>query len=283
MKKAFGNKNITKSKHCLCGCGELVELTNNFIKGHNRRGVNGFDLIANTPHSCLCGCGKITSFFRGKFNRYIKGHENVGRIAWNKGKSFSEVSKLKMSQSHLGKEPANKIPIDLNVLYRLYVKEKKNITFVSRNIGVSIDAVKNRLQSLGWSRTTKESCSTKEFKDKMRQLRVDFLSSNKKVETPNKLEKLVYNSIESLNIPYKRQVPMFGKFVVDALFPDKKLVLEVFGRYWHERPSIVKKDYSKKKYLEKCGYRVEEIWDYEIKQQGIQTVLKRVFQKYDLV
>lgn len=184
MKKAFGNKNITKSKHCLCGCGELVELTNNFIKGH----------------------------------------ENVGRIAWNKGKSFSEVSKLKMSQSHLGKEPANKIPIDLNVLYRLYV-----------------------------------------------------------VETPNKLEKLVYNSIESLNIPYKRQVPMFGKFVVDALFPDKKLVLEVFGRYWHERPSIVKKDYSKKKYLEKCGYRVEEIWDYEIKQQGIQTVLKRVFQKYDLV
>jgi very-short-patch-repair endonuclease len=272
-----------KLKTCLCGCGSLVRLNNLFIKGHNRRGINTFNSGIYSPRLCLCGCGKITKKLRGRFNRYIKGHENIGRSAWNKGKSFSEASKLKMRQSHLGKEPANKIPIDLDVLHKLYIRDRKNIAFVSKAIGVPADAIKNRLRSLGWSRTTKESCSSEEFKERMRQIRVDFLASDKKIETPNKLERLVYDSIEELNIPYEKQVPLFGKFVVDTLFPDKNLVLEVFGQYWHERPTIIKKDYSKRKYLEKCGYKVEEIWDYEIKRQGIQTVLKNVFQKHGLL
>ncbi|TSA46441.1 DUF559 domain-containing protein [bacterium] len=283
MEKVSRNKNIAKSKHCLCGCGGLIELTNDFIKGHNRRGINAFRSGIYSPRLCLCGCGKTTKRFKGRFNRFIKGHENIGRIAWNKGKSFSERSRFKMSLSRLGKEPANKISIDPDVLYKLYVKDKKNIAFVSKTMNIPVDSIKNRLQSFGWSRTTKESCSNEEFKERMRQLRINFLTSDKKVATPNKLEQLVYNSIEELNVSYKRQVPMFGKFVVDTLFPDKNLVLEIFGRYWHERPAIVKKDYSKKKYLEKCGYKVEEIWDYEIKQQGVQVVLKNVFQKHGLL
>ena len=56
------------------------------------------------------------------------------------------------------------------------------------------------------------------------------------------------------------------------LFPKNNLVLEIFGRYWHEMSVNKKKDFSKKKYLLKCGYKVEEIWDYEIKQKGINYV-----------
>ena len=70
--------------------------------------------------------------------------------------------------------------------------------------------------------------------------------------------------------------------MVDALFPRQKLVLEIFGRYWHELPVNLKKDFSKKKYLEKCGYKVEEVWDYEIKKDGAFLPLQNILKKHNL-
>jgi len=60
------------------------------------------------------------------------------------------------------------------------------------------------------------------------------------------------------------------------------LVLEIFGKYWHELPVNVKRDFSKKNYLLKCGYKIEEIWDDEIKKSGAEDALKRVLSKYNL-
>lgn len=293
------NKGITihKPKLCLCGCGKFVKVhkypkkqewgftyvVNNFIRGHSKRGVGGFDTQIYSSRLCACGCGKMTQKFRGRFNSFIKGHENINRTSWNKGKIFSETTRRKMSLARIGKEPSNKIYIDLEKLHKLYVQEMKNISVVSKELDVSIDAIKNRLQTLGWSRSTKESCSTTMFKEKMRQIRIKTLISQKMIETPNKLEQLVYKSIDKFDIPYKRQVPLFGKFVVDVFFPKKLLVLEIFGRYWHDKPEVRKKDFSKKKYLEKCGYKVEELWDYEIKRNDINLLLQNIFQKYNLI
>lgn len=117
----------------------------------------------------------------------------------------------------------------------------------------------------------------------MRQIRIRTLSSKKAVETPNKLEKLVYGTIDKLGVPYKKQMPLFNKFVVDAFFPQQSLVLEIFGRYWHELPVNKRKDFSKKKYLEKCGFNVEVIWDDEIKKAGPEPLLRDIFRKYSLV
>lgn len=293
------NKGITihKPKLCLCGCSKFLKIhkypkkqrggfsyvVNNFIRGHSKRGISGFNPQIHSPHLCTCGCGKITRKFRGRFNRFIKGHENIGRTPWNKGKSFSRIARKKMSLARIGKEPPNKINIDLEKIHKLYVQEAKTISVVSRELNVPSDAVKNRLQTLGWSRSTKESCSTTMFKEKMRQIRIKTLISQKMIETPNKLEQLVYKSIDKFDIPYKRQVPLFGKFVVDVFFPKKLLVLEIFGRYWHDKPIIRRKDFSKKKYLEKCGYKVEELWDDEIKRNDINLLLQNIFQKHNLI
>lgn len=299
MARIAWNKGITthKPKLCLCGCGEFVKVykypkkqgegftyvVNNFIKGHSKRGVGGFNAQIYSPRLCACGCGKITKKFRGRFNRFIKGHENIKRTPWNKGKVFSEIVRKKMSLARIGKEPPNKINIDLEKLHKLYIQETKTISVVSRELNVPSDAIKNRLQKLGWSRSTKESCSTDMFKEKMRQIRIKTLTSQKMIETPNKLEQLVYSSIDKFSIPYKKQVSLFGKFVVDVLFPEKFLVLEIFGRYWHDKSEVRKKDISKKKYLEKCGYKVEELWDDKIKRNNINLLLRDIFQKYNLI
>jgi very-short-patch-repair endonuclease len=301
MGRKAWNSGITKakSKPCICGCGEFVRVhkykrknskgynhvVSDYIKGHSSRGINGFDPKIHSPRLCGCGCGKLTGKFKGKFNHFIKGHENIGRIPWNKGIPFSEESRKKMSLSHLKlqKEPANKVYINKKKLYKYYVLEKKSARVVAEIMDVSYDATKNRLKKLGWSRTTKDACTLDDFKKKMRKVRVKELSLNKKINIPNKLERIVYEELDKYNIPYKKQEPLFEKFVVDALFPEKKIVLEIFGKYWHTMPKIVQKDISKKKYLEKCGYKVVELWDYEIHKDGVEKKIKNFIKKYELV
>lgn len=278
-------------KLCLCGCKEVLPVhwykngprVFKFIKEHARRGVGGFDPSVHNPRICACGCGERTNKVGSKYRYFIKGHENNGRTPWNKGKPFSFKSRQKMSIAHLGKKPANKAFVDIEKLYHLYVKEKKNSRHVAQELGVSYDAVKNRLREFGWARSTKESCSSTEFKEQMRQIRIKTLISKPVVESPNKLERVVYDALDNLGPSYKKQIPLFNKFVVDVLFPKNKLVLEIFGRYWHEMSINKKKDFSKKRYLIKCGYKVEEIWDYEIKQSGIEPILQKVFKKYNII
>ncbi len=278
-------------KLCLCGCGEVLTIhwykngpqVFKFIKEHASRGISGFNPSIHNPRICACGCGLVTNKVGSRYNRFIKGHENRGRIAWNKGKLFSIESKNKMSLARLGKEPANKAKIDHKRLHQLYVEEQKNTQQVAEELGISYDAIKNRLRFLGWSRSTKESCSGNAFREQMRQIRIRTLISKPMIESPNKLEKVIYNTLDKFGIYYKKQVPLFNKFVVDVLFPQNDLVLEIFGRYWHEMPINKKKDFSKKRYLIKCGYKVEEIWDYEIKKKGAGPILQEVFKKYNII
>lgn len=286
-----------KPKFCLCGCGELTKVrayprkqgggfsyfVGDYIMGHGRRNKGGFRTEIYAPRLCACGCGIITEKRRGRFNYFIRGHENFGRTPWNKGKEFSEEVRKKMSIARMGKEPANKAHVNLEILRQLYVKDGKTARMISKELRVSYDAVKNRIRAFGWSRSTKESCSTPLFRETMRHIRVAALSSQKAIASPNKLEQLVYHALDKQGIPYEKQVPLFGKFVIDVFFPQRSLVLEIFGRYWHTMPVIQKKDFSKKRYLEKCGYRVEEIWDDEIRAVGIQQSLEKVLSKYDLV
>lgn len=286
-----------KPRFCLCGCGGLTKVrayprkrgggfsyfVGDYIIGHGRRNKGGFRPELCAPRLCECGCGVMTRKRRGRFNHFIWGHENLGRIPWNKGKEFSEEVRKKMSIARMGKEPANKASINLEILRRLYVKDGKTARMISKELGVSYDAIKNRVRVFGWSRSTKESCSTPLFRETMRHIRVAALSSQKAIASPNKLEQLVYYALDKQGISYEKQVPLFGKFVVDVFFPQCPLVLEIFGRYWHTMPAIQKKDFSKRRYLEKCGYRVEEIWDDEIKAAGIQQSLEKVLSKYDLV
>jgi len=236
---------------------------------------------------CLCGCKDVLPVHwhdgRPQVFSFIQGHQNIGRVAWNKGKTFSEKSRHKMSLARLGKEPANKIKINLEKLHQLYTEEQKNTRQVAEELNVPYDAVKNRLRFLKWSRSTKESCSSHAFKEQMRRIRIKTLISKPMIESPNKLEKAVYDTLDKFGVYYKKQVPLFNKFVVDVLFPQNNIVLEIFGRYWHEMPVNKKKDFSKKKYLIKCGYKVEEIWDYEIKEKGVGPILQEVLNRYNII
>lgn len=80
-------------------------------------------------------------------------------------------------------------------------------------------------------------------------------------------ETLLYNELERQRIPFMKQQPIDGIYVVDALVPGAKIVIEVDGDYWHRQTdmNIVRRDRKKTKYLESRGYIVLRFTESELK------------------
>lgn len=296
MNEGYYGKRIVgvSSKLCLCGCGEFLPLhayksknhptyytAFSFIKGHHKRGVSGFNSEIHLPRLCECGCGQYTKKFGGKYNRFIKKHENIGRIAWNKGKPFSIKSRKKMSIARLGKEPVNKLPVDLNKIKEFYFDKMLTRQETAKLLGISVCVVKTRVKFLRGK--LNDPYHSPEFLKRMRKIGVELFKKWGYRDGPNKLEQLVYSTLDKYKIEYQKQVPLFDKFVVDAFFPKEKLILEIFGDYWHKYPRTIKKDEWKKKFLKNRGYQIEEIWERDIKQRGVELVMNKFIEKYKLI
>lgn len=93
---------------------------------------------------------------------------------------------------------------------------------------------------------------------------------------PNKLEIAGYAILDDIGIPYKRQELMFGKFCVDAVYPDIRLVVQFDGDYWHGNPVRFPNpdsrqsrrmwmDKAQDAYMAKAGYAVIRLWERDVK------------------
>ena len=80
-------------------------------------------------------------------------------------------------------------------------------------------------------------------------------------------ETLLYHELEKQRIPFMKQQPIDGFYVVDALVPGARIVIEVDGDYWHRQtdPNIARRDQKKTKYLESRGYIVFRFTESELK------------------
>ena len=96
----------------------------------------------------------------------------------------------------------------------------------------------------------------------------------------SKLEDKVFDYITKKTNKVERWYPISNMFV-DIFIPEKKLVVECHGDYWHMNPSKYnsddynkstkryaheqwKKDKSRKLFMESGGYNVVELWENEI-------------------
>lgn len=94
-------------------------------------------------------------------------------------------------------------------------------------------------------------------------------------------ERILREALESKNIEFISQYPMYDKFIVDFYLPKENIVIEVNGDYWHGNPLFYgngedlkpltdkqikqkKKDKSRKAYLEKCGHEFHVLWENDI-------------------
>src|SRR5437764_13314396 len=101
------------------------------------------------------------------------------RTSWNKGKKFSLISRMKMSASKkaLHLSPPNKTVLDEERLKRLY-QQGYGCNYLAQIFKVNKVVIKKRLRAFGINRTSKQTCSSPLFKQRMSEVRLKVLLNN---------------------------------------------------------------------------------------------------------
>ena len=70
------------------------------------------------------------------------------------------------------------------------------------------------------------------------------------------IEKKTYNILTRNKVKFIKQATINNKYLVDLLIPNKKIIIECDGKYWHNLPGIKKKDRNKNIYFKNNGYTI---------------------------
>jgi very-short-patch-repair endonuclease len=86
------------------------------------------------------------------------------------------------------------------------------------------------------------------------------------------IQKDLYNILDDLNINYIKESSetVIGFYTFDCLLPDRKILIEVQGEYWHSLNKNQNNDRSKFTYINKYypDYNIIYIWEHEFKDRN---------------
>jgi very-short-patch-repair endonuclease len=108
------------------------------------------------------------------------------------------------------------------------------------------------------------NCSVRTVLRRMRRAGVKIKKRYYQQQQETAPESLLYAELEQRRIPFMRQQPIDGLYVVDALIPGAKIVIECDGDYWHALPDVQKRDKRKHTYLKSKGYHVLRFLESEL-------------------
>lgn len=74
-----------------------------------------------------------------------------------------------------------------------------------------------------------------------------------------------------MNLKFRRQVPL-GRYIVDFLCTEHRLIVEVDGGQHNEHPQ---RDQQRDRWLAEQGYRVVRFWNHQVMQE-LDAVLERL-------
>lgn len=93
------------------------------------------------------------------------------------------------------------------------------------------------------------------------------------------IEKKLAEYLHSSGISFKKQY-LIIHFVVDFYIPDRNLVIEADGDYWHSLDKNKKKDKAKSAYLLKCGYNLLRLTETEINNNNFIKKTEEALKQY---
>jgi very-short-patch-repair endonuclease/endogenous inhibitor of DNA gyrase (YacG/DUF329 family) len=93
---------------------------------------------------------------------------------------------------------------------------------------------------------------------------------------PNGLEKTVCELLQSYFTNEWKYVGdgkvFIAGYVPDFIHREKKWLIEVNGDYWHRFSDAKERDRKKKRAYERCGYRVLEVWEKDVRKDPLKVV-----------
>lgn len=253
---------------------------------------------------CACGCGEKTTFYKGRYRKFVAGHHARGRNnprfgkkvdgelrekisqarkaqgnPWWVGRKHTAVAKQHMSVAHTG-QPSQKIGEWRKCAYSscgeaVYLKphEAKNRMFAycshkCQNLDYAKRFVGSKNPFFGKTHTeeTREKCRAGALKQR---------SSG--IVLPTVPERRVQEELTRRGIEFIPEHPL-GKWCVDIFIPSLNMAVFVDGCYWHRCPVHFPSDKKcigdsgRVPYLTKCGYRVALIWEHDIKEDVCRAV-----------
>lgn len=95
---------------------------------------------------------------------------------------------------------------------------------------------------------------------------------------PSSIEKTVWRELDKLGINYEIQ-KWIGKWIVDIFIPERNLVIECNGDYYHNYKIFPEKkirDNNLQEYCDKNNIRLLWLWEKEIKNGYEEKLLERI-------
>jgi len=243
-----------------------------------------------------------------------KRHSEIhkGQIAWNKGKKniYSEETKRKMGKSNLGRTAWNKGS-------KLTEEQRKRNVEAQKKAWANPELRKKSSEShkILWQRpeyrkrmseSAKTSINPSKFKvghgfsegviGKIRKATLkQYESGSFPKQTDTKPERQIKEELikrgHKEGIDFIHQYKFMNKFMCDFCFPDKKVVVEVDGDFWHANPKKypdqtklhkhqikdIGRDKSKNAYIAKVdngSWTMIRLWESDIDKNVIECVDK---------
>lgn len=221
----------------------------------------------------------------GKLLNFIKEHG-----AWNKGKKMDEKWVERARKLRIGKSSWNK---------SLTKKEDKRLKIAGQKQSSTKKELSKtgKLKSKFKGKTYEERYGlerAKEIKSKLSMSIINAIksgkllkSSNTKPERQIKEELIKRGFIEGKD--FVHQYSTGNRYTADFAFPNKRLVVECLGDYWHANPSIygygpttkhqaqiktIKKSVKRTDYIIKTGWKLLQFYESEIKKDVSECVDK---------
>ena len=149
---------------------------------------------------------------------------------------------------------ARKLHASKDELVYLYESEGLSASSIALKYGVSLNTVLRALRDHGV---------------KIRQLQYSM-------PRETTIETLMYEEMERRGVTFVKQQVIDGLWVVDALIPGPRIVIECDGEYWHNRPEMRERDRKKDAFLASRGYKVMRFPEAAIKADAKACVNKIV-------
>ena len=216
---------------CECGCGEIVPYGSRFISGHNLM----VQIHPTEIPECLKRMKEAT---KGIPRPWLKGENNPAKNL--------KVRK-KISKASIGKKKSE--------------KHKNNLRISANKQWQDPEQIKLRKEI-----TTKQWQNSEYVSQ---QMIARYVSPNKTEQLLDKiLNKLFPNQFKFVGDGKDKDYILGGK-CPDFVHTSKKLLIELFGDYWHgeERNGIPEEQHMNERieHFAKYGYQTLIIWEHELK------------------
>ena len=189
-----------------------------------------------------------------------------GFVQYNRGIPCPDWIKERVSKANSGRTPSLETRIKLSIAGR---KRKQSESAKKK---LSEDR-KGKKRPEHVARILRENANTKENKERMRQQ-----SYNRSKRHPSKPEIRMMEILRKNGINFLHQ--FFPKiknyYPADFYLPEKNLIIEVDGKYYHNYPDGTTIDRIRNEQMFQSGYKVLRLWDDEITEEIVLQRIKEV-------